>query len=54
MREPKGDLLAKAVWKNVVLAVSDTYETAKGNIYFPLASRNREFFAESATTTGCA
>ena len=45
--------MAKAVWNNIVLAESDTYETVEGNIYFPLASLNREYFAESATTTGC-
>ena len=45
--------MAKAIWKDTVLAESDTYETVEGNIYFPPDALNREYFAESATTTGC-
>jgi uncharacterized protein (DUF427 family) len=45
--------MAQAIWNNVVLAESETYETVEGNIYFPMASLNKEYFKESATTTGC-
>lgn len=45
--------MAKAIWNNVVLAESETYETVEGNIYFPPDALNREYFSESATTTGC-
>ena len=45
--------MAQAIWNNVVLAESETYETVEGNIYFPMASLKREYFKESATTTGC-
>ncbi len=45
--------MAKAVWNDIVLAQSDTYETVEGNIYFPPDSLNREYFSESDTTTGC-
>lgn len=45
--------MAKAIWKDTVLAESDTFETVEGNIYFPPDSLNREYFTESATTTGC-
>lgn len=45
--------MAKAIWNNIVLAESETYETVEGNIYFPMDSLKREYFKESATTTGC-
>ena len=45
--------MAKAVWNDVVLAESETFETVEGNIYFPLNSLNMEHFKESPTTTGC-
>jgi uncharacterized protein (DUF427 family) len=45
--------MAKAIWNDVVLAESETYETVEGNIYFPRASLNRDYLTESATTTGC-
>ena len=45
--------MAKAIWNNIVLAESETYETVEGNIYFPMDSLKREYFTESATTTGC-
>lgn len=49
----KGAIMAKAVWNNVVLAESETYETVEGNIYFPMAALNKAYIKESATTTGC-
>lgn len=45
--------MAKAIWNDVVLAESDTYERVEGNIYFPPAAINRDYFTDSATTTGC-
>jgi len=45
--------MVKAIWNDVVLAESETFETVEGNIYFPQASLNRDYFTESATTTGC-
>lgn len=45
--------MAKAVWNDIVLAESETYETVEGNIYFPPESLNREYFQQSTTTTGC-
>jgi uncharacterized protein (DUF427 family) len=33
--------MAQAIWNNVVLAESETYETVEGNIYFPMASLRR-------------
>lgn len=45
--------MAKAVWNNIVLAESESYETVEGNIYFPMDSLKREYFTESTTNTGC-
>jgi len=45
--------MAKAVWKNTVLAESDTFETVEGNIYFPADAIRREFFQESAHQSSC-
>ena len=45
--------MAQAIWNNVVLAESETYETVEGNIYFPMASLKREYLKESAAITGC-
>ncbi len=45
--------MAKAVWNNIVLAESESYETVEGNIYFPMDSLKREYFTDSTTTTGC-
>ena len=45
--------MAKAIWNDVVLAESETYETVEGNIYFPQASLNRDHFTDSEKTSGC-
>ena len=45
--------MAKAAWKNTVVAESDTFETVEGNIYFPADSVRREFFSESEYETSC-
>jgi uncharacterized protein (DUF427 family) len=49
----KGGVMAKAIWNNIVLAESETYETVEGNIYFPMALLNKEYFKDSAKTRGC-
>jgi uncharacterized protein (DUF427 family) len=49
----KGAVMAKAIWNNIVLAESETYETVEGNIYFPPDSLNKECFKDSAKTSGC-
>ncbi len=46
-------VMAKAVWKNTVLAESDTYEVVEGNIYFPEDALRREFFKESDQQSTC-
>ena len=45
--------MPKAIWNNVVLAESESYETVEGNIYFPPESINKEYFKESDTQTTC-
>ena len=43
----------KAIWNNIVIAETDSFETVEGNIYFLPGSIKREFFRDSATHTTC-
>jgi uncharacterized protein (DUF427 family) len=43
----------KATWNGAVIAESDDTVVVEGNHYFPAASINREYFAESSTHTTC-
>ncbi len=45
--------MAKATWKGVTLAESDSYEVVEGNVYFPPDSLNREYFQDSEHHTRC-
>jgi uncharacterized protein (DUF427 family) len=45
--------MAKAIWKNAVLAESDRYEVVEGNVYFPPEALQRERFQPSSTHTTC-
>jgi len=45
--------MAKAMWKNAVLAESERYEVVEGNVYFPPEALRRERFQESSTHTTC-
>ena len=45
--------MPKATWNGVVLAESDQFETVEGNVYFPMDSLNKDFFAASETTSVC-
>jgi uncharacterized protein (DUF427 family) len=45
--------MAKAIWRDKVLADSDRYELVEGNVYFPPAALNRSYVKPSATTTVC-
>lgn len=45
--------MAKAVFKDTVLAESDTYEEVEGNVYFPPSAVNMAFFTETAHSTHC-
>ncbi len=45
--------MAKAVWKDAVLAESEHTEVVEGNIYFPPDSLHREYFRESPHTSVC-
>jgi uncharacterized protein (DUF427 family) len=45
--------MPKAIWNNIVIAESDSFETVEGNTYFPSGSIKREFFRDSATHTTC-
>lgn len=43
----------QAIWKDRVIAESDTTEVVEGNHYFPVESVNREFLRESKTSSFC-
>jgi uncharacterized protein (DUF427 family) len=43
----------KAVWNGAVLAESDATVVVDGNHYFPAASLDKQYFAESETHTTC-
>lgn len=45
--------MAKAMVGDVVLAESDTFELVEGNIYFPPASVNMEYFSSTDLQTSC-
>ncbi len=48
-----GVIMAKAVWKNTILAESETFEVVEGNIYFPADALRREYFKESDHQSVC-
>ena len=50
---PGAAVMAKAIWKNTILAESDTFEVVDGNIYFPAASLRREYFQDSDHKSSC-
>jgi uncharacterized protein (DUF427 family) len=45
--------MAKAIWRDRVLAESDRFEVVEGNVYFPPETLNRQYFQPSTTTTIC-
>jgi len=45
--------MAKAIWRDKVLAESDRFELVEGNVYFPPETLNRSYVKPSATTTVC-
>jgi uncharacterized protein (DUF427 family) len=45
--------MAKAIWQGKVVAESERFELVEGNVYFPPAALNRQYFKDSATTTIC-
>ena len=47
------DTMAKATWKNVILAESRDVEIVEGNVYFPPDSVKKEYLKESNTHTTC-
>ncbi|MEL7487902.1 MAG: DUF427 domain-containing protein [Pseudomonadota bacterium] len=45
--------MAKAVWKDVVIAESETFEIVESNVYFPPESVKRDHLRESDRATHC-
>jgi uncharacterized protein (DUF427 family) len=44
---------ATATINGTVIAETDNYEVVEGNVYFPPASINRDYFTETDTHTHC-
>lgn len=45
--------MAKATWRGVVIAESETFELVEGNVYFPPDAVRREHLRASDTHTTC-
>ena len=45
--------MAKAIWKDAILAQASEFEIVEGNIYFPPDKINKEYFKNSDTHTIC-
>jgi uncharacterized protein (DUF427 family) len=45
--------MAKAIWRDKVLAQSERFELVENNVYFPPHALNRAHLKPSATTTVC-
>ncbi len=45
--------MARAVWRDAVIAESDRYEQVEGNIYFPPDAVNRQYLDESTRRSRC-
>ena len=45
--------MAKAIWRDKVLADSERFELVEGNVYFPPDTLNRAYLKSSGTTTVC-
>lgn len=45
--------MAKAIWKDKVIAESDDFKVVEGNLYFPPESIHNEFLKESDRTSVC-
>lgn len=45
--------MARAIWNDIVIAESDTYEQVEGNIYFPPEAVEQEYLADSDYQTTC-
>jgi len=45
--------MARATWKGVVVAESETFEIVEGNVYFPPEAVRAEYLQPSGTHTVC-
>jgi len=45
--------VARALWKDTVIAESDTFESVEGNVYFPPGAASEEYLRKSDTRTRC-
>ena len=45
--------MAKAMWRDKVLAESERFEVVEGNVYFPPDAIDRRYLKQCPTTTVC-
>ena len=45
--------MARAIWKDTVVAESSEFERVEGNVYFPPQAVDRRFLEPSSTQTTC-
>jgi uncharacterized protein (DUF427 family) len=45
--------MARAIWKNKILAEAEDYQLIEGDVYFPPETVNREYLRESDHSTVC-
>lgn len=45
--------MPRAIWKDTVIAESDTFEEVEGNVYFPPSALKSEHFTRSEKETTC-
>lgn len=45
--------MARALYRDQVIAESDTFEVVEGNVYFPASALKKDFFQRSDTHTEC-
>lgn len=45
--------MAKALWHDIVIAESDTYEMVENNVYFPPEAVKRAYLQPSSTHSTC-
>ncbi len=46
--------MPRAIWNDVIIARSDTFEEVEGNVYFPPSALKAEHFVPSSHTSVCA
>jgi uncharacterized protein (DUF427 family) len=45
--------MKRAIWKGAVLAETEDFEVVEGNVYFPAAALDMQYFRASEKSTSC-